>query len=97
VPADVDQQILIDAYVRYGQRRGLPALEAIWAQALCNTQEGVQVTSVTFEGASGSGAPREFDSAKLLVVVQQAIEILQGDTGNNRVTHASFSGGFLQT
>jgi hypothetical protein len=97
VPADVDQQVLIDAFVRYGKRKGLPALECIWDQALKDSVSGVTVTSVTFEGASGSGVAQDLSTAKLLAVVEQAMQIIEGDTSSNRVVHASFSGAFLQT
>ena len=93
--ADADQQILIEAYLRYGKIKGRPAIVTLFDQAFCDLNSGVTVTSVTFEGASGSGTPNQIDSAKLLAVCEQVLQIMDGE-GETRATFPSFNGHFLQ-
>ncbi len=94
---EVDQSILVDAYVRYGQTKGRPALEKIWLQALADTNAGVTVTSVTFEGASGSGVQSKIDTATLLTVVEQALQIIDGTFTSGRSSHMLFGSRILET
>ena len=79
MPADLDQSTLIDALVRYATDNGKPALQKIFNDALANSLRGVQLTSVSWEGGSGTGTPSELSTAKLLVLAEQALQLVDGN------------------
>jgi hypothetical protein len=95
--ADVDQSVLVDAYVRYGRIHGRQKLVEIFDKAFCDINDGVKITSVSFEGASGSGQQIKIDPADLLVIVEQALQEIDGIATSGRSNHILFGASILET